>query len=260
MGAILYRNYFREAVNGEGTLSAIGTVSGGMDAATDSRTGTSETFATGANREVTVQPSIGNSKVNCVGIARHNLLDAGATITVLGSNDNSIYTTLFSTTADNATFNNTLFYVDSSDYTYSYYRVRVSGHSVNVFMTDLAIGEAIRLERDQYYGFVAPEFADGDRIRANMTRGQNLAGLTVDRMPKRVRLDLKYYTRAFYDNWLQFVLTSKKHPFYLSWAKNDDEEKMYCWFRNKIPQPKFSKKVINKEYLDVRMDLEGITY
>lgn len=260
MGAILYENYLRSAHNGSGTLSAIGTVSGSMSSAVDGRTGTSEVFAVGATREVTVQPFFGNSKVNCVAVARHNLLDTGATITVLGSNDNSAYTTLFSANAPVTTFNNTFFYVDDNDYTYTYYRVRVSGHNADVFMTDLAIGEALRLERDQYYGFTPPEFADGDRVRANITKGQNLVGLNIQKAPKRVRLDFKYYTRAFFDNWAQFIGVSKQYPFYLSWDTDNEEPPMYCWFRDKIPQPKFSKKVTDKAYLDVRLDLEGFTY
>lgn len=250
MAAILYDNIVRTA-----SPSAIGTVSASIDSLRDGRTSSSEKFAVGATRSFVIDN--GSAKtINTLGIARHNLGSAGATVTIQGSSDNASYSTLFSVSPSN---DKVIMEIKSSNYSYRYYRVQVSSHSIEAFATDIALGVRLDLERDQRHGFIPPEFSDGDRVIPNVTRGQNLVGLTVKPGPKRLRLDLRYYTSSFFSSWSTLTDSLKSFPFYLHWKKDNTSVPFYCWVRDRMPQPRYSKSVSNYSYLDARMDLEGFT-
>ena len=136
----------------------------------------------------------------------------------------------------------------------------MSGHSANATAADIALGDAITLERDQKFGFIAPEFADGDEIIPNITRGQNIVGLSIKEGVKRIRLQLPYYTSSFYStNWANIVAALKQYPIYLNWKNANDAVPFYCWPSRKMPQPKYSSNVSSYAYLDAVLELEGVT-
>lgn len=250
MAIILVENLLRTA-----TASSIGTVGGTIDALKDGRTSTTEAFATGATREFKLDNTTAKT-VNCLGVARHNLASVGGTIAVEGSSDDATYTPLFSVTPTN----NNIILSDQSDYSYRYYKIKISGHSANVTASDVAIGDSITLERDQKFGFIAPEFADGDQVLPNITRGQNLVGLSVKEGLKKIKLQLPYYTSAFYAaNWATIIDGLKKYPIYLNWKSNNSAVPFYCWPSKNLPQAKYSANVSGYAYLDAVIDLEGIT-
>lgn len=250
MGAILYENLIRTA-----TASSIGTVSGNIDSLKDGRTSSSDKFAVGATRSFVIDN--GSAKtINTLGIARHNLGSAGATVTVQGSSDNASYSTLFSVSPSN---DKVIMEIKSSNYSYRYYRVQISGHSIEAFTTDISIGARLDLERDQKGGFVSPLYANNDEIIPNITRGQNLAGITVKPAPKKVRLKFPYYSSGFYSAWETIISSMKAYPVYLKWDSAGTKEAFYGWPDRRLPQPAFSKNVQNYGYLDTSVNLEGIT-
>lgn len=251
MAIIMIDNYVRT-----GTASSIGTVSGSIAGLVDGRTGTSESFATGATREFVIDGAIALT-VNCLGIARHNLNTAGATITIQGSTDNVSYSTLFSQTPPD---NRCVMYF-TSNYSYRYYKVQISGHSEAVFATDIALGGAIALDRDQKAGFISPFMADSDIVTPNITRGQNLAGLSVESKLKRVRMRMNYYSssNAFVSNITLIKDALKKYPVYIKWKESNDSEAFYCWPYRGMPNLKYSANIPGYEYFDGILDLEGIT-
>ena len=250
MALILFENLFRT-----GSVNTIGTVSGNVDGLIDGRTSTSESFATGATREFRVDMTTATN-VNCLGVGRNNLSTHGATVTVQGSTDDAIYSTLFSITP---TADDVLIKLDSTTHSYRYYRIQISGHSSNVFACDIAIGEAKTLERDQKSGFIAPLYADGDEVIPNVTRGQNLVGLSIKQGLKRVRVGLPYYTSAFFSDWQSFIAVLKTYPVYLVWKSDNTSEAFYCWPWRRLPQPKYSASISGYAYFDTILDLEGIT-
>ena len=251
MALILYGNVIRN-----GTPSSIGTVSGSIANLIDGRTSTSESFASGATREFIIDYGSATN-VNCLGVARSNLYSVGATVTIQGSTDNVSYSTLFSLTPTNGDVQVKL---DSTTHSYRYYKIQISGHSNTVNITDIAIGEAKILERDQAFGFKPPVYADGDTVIPNITRGRNLVGLTIKQGPKRIKLSLPYYTVSFFSDWAILTDSIKKFPFYLVWKGDNTSEAFYCWPYNKVPEPKYSKNISGYAYLDTTLDLEGITF
>jgi len=233
----------------------IGSTSGSNIGITDGRTSTTESFESGIVREIIVDNGSATD-INCIAAARHNLSTMGATLAVEGSSNGTSFSALFSVTP---TDDNILLSLQSTQ-SYRYYKIKISGHTGTVTIADLAIGKYITLERDQKYGFIAPEFADGDQIIPNITRGNNLAGLSVKEGFKRIKLQLPYYTSSFYDtNWSNITAALKSYPIYLNWKLANDAVPFYCWPSRALPQAKYSANISGYAYLDSTMDLEGIT-
>ena len=233
----------------------IGSTSGSNIGITDGRTSTTESFESGIVREIIVDNGSATD-INCIAAARHNLSTMGATLAVEGSSNGVSFSALFSVTP---TDDNILLSLQSTQ-SYRYYKIKISGHTGTVTIADLAIGKYITLERDQKYGFIAPEFADGDQVLPNVTRGQNLVGLSIKEGFKKIRLQLPYYTSSFYDtNWANITAALKSYPIYLNWKLANDAVPFYCWPSRAIPQAKYSANISGYAYLDSTMDLEGIT-
>jgi glutamate synthase domain-containing protein 3 len=233
----------------------IGSTSGSNIGITDGRTSTTESFESGIVREIIVDNGSATD-INCIAAARHNLSTMGATLAVEGSSNGVSFSALFSVTP---TDDNILLSLQSTQ-SYRYYKIKISGHTGTVTIADLAIGKYITLERDQKYGFIAPEFADGDQVLPNVTRGQNLVGLSIKEGFKKIRLQLPYYTSSFYDtNWANIIAALKSYPIYLNWKLANDAVPFYCWPSRALPQAKYSANISGYAYLDSTMDLEGIT-
>lgn len=162
MGLILYENKLRGA-----TASGVGTVSGNITNLIDGRTSTSEVFASGADREFTVDLGT-TQQIDTLAISRNDLIVGGADLELSGSADDISYTPIDTYSPNDTRVN----VVSFSPVSYRYYKVNITGHSADVFITDLAIGEAVILERDQKHGFIEPYYADNDKITSNVTRGK----------------------------------------------------------------------------------------
>jgi hypothetical protein len=249
MGGILYDNILRNAT----ILSDGGSTNFKTDKALDGRTATQAEYATGATREVVFDCG-GTATGDTFCIARHNLSTVGAIVTLQRSSDNVTYTTAFSITPTD----NKVIYSKQTSITYRYYKLQISGHSNNAYIADVAFGVRADLERSQKHGFIKPEFADSDRVKPNITRGKNLVGLTVEPGLKMARFNLFYYTASFFNtHWSSLITAMKQYPVYVSWDDADTEEPLYCWFRDRVAQPKYSKSI--QGYYDAMLDVEGIT-
>jgi len=249
MGYILYDNVLR----GSTVTSDDST---GIASALDGRTSSSALWTdTGATRTTVIDCATAQS-VDALGIGRNNLGTQNATVVIAGSSNNSSYTTLFTITpADDSVVMESI-----SSVSYRYYRIQITAQDADVYITDIALGVRLDLERDQKGGYISPEFADGDQITPNTTRGQNLAGLTLKTGFKSVTINLPYYTRSgFFSYWADFIASAKQYPFYIVWDLAGNEQPFYCWFKKKIPQPQFSKNVPGYAYLNGSMILEGLT-
>jgi hypothetical protein len=247
MAAILYENIIRDftVLTDESADS--------INNSHDGRTSTSTSFATGATRSIVVDCTSART-VNCLAFGRNNAGSTSTTITVQGSTDNASYSTLFT---KDPTDDRVKFYIQSN-YSYRYYKIQISGHSNTVYFADLALGEYLSLERDQKAGFISPLYADSDRVVNNITRGQNLVGISIKEGLKRVKLSLPYYTSSWFSDWEALITVLKAFPIYLHWKADNSDQAFYCWIRDKFPEPKYSKNVSGYAYLDVDLDLEGI--
>jgi len=248
MGAIQYENILRGA-----TVLTDESIGSAASKIIDGRTSSSARFATGATRNLTFD--CGASKtVKSVCFARNNAGSTSATITVRSSSDNISYSTVHTA---NPTDDKIYFHIDPSQASARYWNIQISGHNAECYITDLALGVPLTLERDQKGGFISPLYANNDEIIPNITRGQNLAGITVKPGIKKVKLRLPYYSSSFYSNWSDLIDVLKTYPVYLKWDKAGTKEAFYCWPDKKLPQPAYSKNVANYAYLDAIMNLQG---
>jgi len=249
MGFILYENILRGA-----TILTDETVGSSASKIVDGRTSSSAKFASGAQRNIYFDCGSAKS-AGAVAWARSNAGSTSATINIRSSTDNVTYTTRFTEnpTTDKVTVET------GGTYSARYWNIQIDGHTSECFITDLALGVPLTLERDQKGGFISPLYANNDEITPNITRGQNLAGITVKPGIKRVKLRLPYYSSSFYSNWSDLIDVLKTYPVYLKWDKAGTKEAFYCWPDKKLPQPAYSKNVANYAYLDAIMNLQGFT-
>lgn len=94
-----------------------------------------------------------------------------------------------------------------------------------------------------------------------LQEGNNLAGLSIEAAPLKIKLNLFYYTKAFYSGasqWWFMKNTWKNYPAYVVWDSSDSEQAFYCWFDRRVPQPKYSKNTVGGSHMDVVLNLEGI--
>lgn len=200
--------------------------------------------------------------VDTMCMARHNLGSITGDLQLYRSSDDVTYNAVFD--GANWLFNSFPGDTDKAlldtftAETYRYWRIEVWNQDADFTVADFAIGERIDLERDQKHGFIKPDWADGDRIMANVTRGNNLAGLTVKEGFKRCKFQLFYYSESWFDtNWETITAAMKDYPIYISFDTNNSEQLFYCWPTNKMPEPRYSKNI--NGYYDVTLDMTGIT-
>lgn len=245
-GAIYYNNVLRSA-----TLVSEDTISGFPAAnALDGRTATQAGFLDGAARMLKFDAGA-NVSVNCLAIARHNMGTTSANIQLETSTDDITYSIKF----NHEYTSNDVTCVKFTETSARYFKIYVLSSSADNYIADIFLGTGLALERSQRHGFIKPEFADGDQVLANTTRGKNLAGLNVYTGLKRCKFDLFYYTASFMNSWAALVAVMKQYPIYIEW--DDTETPFYCWPTKKIPEPEYSKNIQN--YYSVVLDMEGIT-
>ncbi len=250
-GFILWENHLRGAtIVSESTLTNFGASN-----MVDGKTSTQAGFAGGATRSVPFD--LGTAKpVDTICVGRHNGIDStSAFVRLYGSDDNISYSSVSLAVSINTRtkFN----YLSFTPASYRYYRVDVTslGNNIDLYIADVSIGEKLDLERPQKHGFIPPEFADGDQIISNVTRGQNLAGITVKPGLKKVKFNLFYYSESFFTRWLDFTESVKRYPCYIEW--DDIETLFYGWPTKRIPQPAYAKNIVG--YFNVTLDMSGFT-
>lgn len=250
MPFILFENHCVGAtVTWEGTITNF---TAGQ--ARDGRTNTQAGFSVVGNG---IDWDFGESKTwDTLGIARHNFADAmdgvSDNVSIYGKVNSGDSWTLIK--SDIVQASNDIYTTTFSPVTYRYAAVRFN-FTNNLYVADISIGERLDLERAQRFGFQKPEFADSDQVISNVTKGQNLVGLSIKQQPKKVRYELFYYTANFYTRWLAMTAAMKSRPIYI---KHDDNEKaFYCWPSRNMPAPKYSQNI--QGYYDVDLLMEGIT-
>lgn len=230
---ILGNNYLR---------SATITVSG-ADAAypasnmVDGRTNTQAAFLTGATRDVIFD--LGSSReINAFGCAKHNLADVGANITVQTSTDASTWNTRFL----EIPLTNRVFMLWTTSVTHRYVRVRISGHTGTAYISDVTVGKVVDTADGQPVGFVEPLYAYTDEVRSNITRGNELAGITIVSKPREFKINVSNtdYSSPIIDNIVTAVTTG---PFYFQWANGTEDgihgRAAFCWLKNRMFQTRF---------------------
>lgn len=250
MGYILCENVLRSAtITSESTIANFPIAS-----ALDGRTATNAGFDDAADREVVFDLGAAIS-IDTLAIGRNNL--STKTVTIAGSSDNVSYTNItgfISITTSSKVYSKKL----ASPVSYRYYRLTVGSGVQDGYIADIALGQAVDLERSQKHGFIKPEFAEGDRIIPNVTEGNNLAGLYVKQGFKRCKFSLFYYTASFFTtNWQTIINEMKSYPIYIVWDTPETELPFYCWAYSKMPEPSYAKNI--NGYYNATLSMEGIT-
>ena len=197
-GRILYNNLLRSSTVISSQADAGYPAANSLDGRTTTKTG-------GGAGTFEIRYDFGAAAAfDTLCIARHNFSSlASTTVELLGSSDNATYTTL--TSGANAITSDKNIFIDLGAQSYRYVMLRIESPSGLATFADVAVGPKLALERSQRHGFLKPGMADGDKIISNITRGRELAGLTIQRGNARVQFDLFYYSTAWLSEWVSFV-------------------------------------------------------
>ena len=223
----------------------------------DGRTSTFGKFQSGFGNGITF--NLGSQKTfDTVAVARHNF-DSGVFLTITGSNNGVDYTYL--ETSYNS-FDEKNVYIDLGSQTYQYVQFVTNNASKEVTFADVFIGPSLDLERSQPHGFTRPGLSDGDQIISNVTRGKELAGLTIKPGVDRAVFTMPLYSSAWLSEWRALRDTMKLYPIYIIWDTTRSETPFYrgepafyCWPTKSLPAPKYSKNI--NGYYDIRFDMSG---
>lgn len=252
-GKILYNNLLR----GASIVTDVTAGGFGPENSTDGRTTTHSKMASGTNKGITYDLGAQTS-FDSLGVARHNF-GSNTYITVAGSNNGVDYTTILNNF--NVIYDKNI-YQDLGSQSYRYVQFTLADTSQEMTWADVFIGPSLALDRSQKHGFVRPGLTDGDTIVSNVTRGKELAGLTVVNGLDRIVFTLNYYASAWLGEFLAFRDTLKSYPVYIIWdtSRNETpftggEPAFYCWPTSALPQPRYSKNI--QGYYDIRLDMNG---
>jgi len=246
-GHIAFNNYLRAA-----TVVSEATIAGFPFAnAVDGRTSTTVGFAVGATRTVTLNFGVAKS-ISAVGFARSNLAARGATITFAGSSDNVSYTNI---TAIQPTADVVRLEAFNSSVSYQYVRISVSGHSGDVYVSDIYVGDHVVMPSNVDSSFAPPEYCDNDEVLSNLTYTNELAGLIVQRKLKNAMFKFDAIEPSWMAaQWASLTAALKQYPIY--WVWKSGARAFYCWPEKTIGAPKFSQ---GGKYVSVSFKVEGIT-
>lgn len=211
----------------------------------DGRTSTQAGFAIGAAREV-VLDLLNEKSINAFAIAKHNLDSVAATIAVYSGTSSTgpwtlqgsiVFTSAISTSAHHCDFVSTV--------STRYIKVAISGHVGTAYISDFTVGEWINTTTGQPVGFITPYWAQTGRVTSNVTRGNELAGLTIESGPREFKI---YIQRVEYFGGLEPIAQSIYNaittgPFYFLWATAEDgfpdAALSFCWLKSSVPQIKW---------------------
>lgn len=246
-GIIAFNNFLRSA-----TVVSESTETGfPFSNCIDGRTSTTAGFESGATRTVIVD--FGSARtMSAVGFARSNLATRGATITFAGSSNNVSYTDFaaISPASDIVTLQ-----ALGSSVSYRYVRISVSGHSGDVYISDIYVGDHLVLPSNADQSFAPPEYCDNDEVISNLTYTNELAGLIVQRKLKTAQIKLDSVEPSWMEShWLDFAASVKRYPIY--WVWKTGKRAFYCWPEKNIGSPKYAQ---SGKYFAISFKVEGIT-
>lgn len=232
---------------GSNFLSGATILSSGADASypaanmVDGRTNTQAGFLAGATRVVVFDLGIAKES-DAIGIAKHNLGTVGATVFIETSPDNSNWWSRFTLAFTNDAVR---WARQTPSQTHRYVRVSISGHSGTAYISDLTFGKNIETTTGQPIGYVAPYDGFKTQVISNVTRGNELAGLTLVSRPKEFKIHIEKVAREDFDAFADLIYSAVTDgPFYFKWAtltSSDggiDGKSAFCWLKT-MPQAKY---------------------
>lgn len=254
-GKILYNNLLRDAA------IVLHSMPAGFEPAdcVDGRTSTFGKFAATSGVNSAITYNLGSQQTfDSIGISRHNF-GSNTFMSVLGSNNGVDYTHI-----ENSynSFDEKNLYLDLGSQTYQYIQFALRDDTQDMTWADVFIGPSLDLERSQPHGFTRPGLSDGDQIISNVTRGKELAGLTIKPGVDRAVFTMPLYSSAWLSEWRALRDTMKLYPIYIIWDTTRSETPFtggepafYCWPTKSLPAPKYSKNI--NGYYDIRFDMSG---
>lgn len=246
-GRILGNNYLKGATvlssNAQSSYPAANMV--------DGRTNRQAAFSVNASPRVVVFDMLSSFAVDAVGIAKHNLGSVGASLLVEVSADNSTYTTLI---YEAITSDSVLYFEAAAAITGRYVRVSVSGHDETAYISDITVGAFVSVISGQPVGFVSPYWGYKDEVRSNITRGNELAGITVINKPREFRISISKVALADEAVFYNVEAATRAGPFYFKWATLDEDgidgEAAFCWLKNSFFSTRFDSFVTRGATID----------
>lgn len=246
-GRILGNNYLKGATilssNAESGYPAANMV--------DGRTNRQAAFAVNASPRVVVFDMLSAFNCSAVGVAKHNLASVGASLLVEVSADNSTYSTLIDEAISS---DGVLYFEPETSRTGRYVRVSVSGHDDTAYISDITVGDSVSILCGQPVGFVSPYWGYKDQILSNITRGNELAGITVINKPREFKISLSKIAIADEQVFYDVETATKSGPFYFKWAVLDEDgidgEAAFCWLKNSFFSTRFDSFVTRGATID----------
>lgn len=220
----------------------------------DNRTTTQTGFATGATRRVVYDFGAAQT-FSAVGIAKANVHTASADLVVEGSANGSTWTEVFSKSY--SSIFDQVIYEEFTPVNYRYVRLSFSGHTGTLYISDLTLGAHLKI-KGQPSGWTEPKNAHKDQIVSNVTRGNELAGLSFYSYPKEFKIHIANLTISESDAlaW-PLGIAVLSGPFYFKWANASEDgidgAPAFCWLKNQLPQSPWSS--LNR--IDITIDCMG---
>ena len=175
--------------------------------------------------------------VNAVGLYGHNL-PAGSTIQVhyFNANNNPVEVVLNvnSPAADGAT----LFITFDAVSTSRAWRVRITHPSMQVQVTHLFVGAAVRLYSPPGMGWVPMAYARKNELINAVSEGGEFLGRSLIRKAMQTKFSMRPVPAEWVrDNWLPFQIHAEQKPFYYAWdSANEPLDVAFC-FTDKMQKP-----------------------
>lgn len=172
-----------------------------------------------------------------IGIAKHNLFSVGASVVFAASADNSTYSTIATITPSSDGVQYVPVTISSE---YRYIRATVTGHGGTAYIANFSFGQTVEFPGGQPSGFVDPTQGFKDDVRSNITRGNELAGLTIISRPKEFKVSANKVPFSEFDSFASALFTVvSSGPFYFKWANTEedgiDAAPAFAWLKDKMP-------------------------
>lgn len=228
-GRILGNNYLKGATvlssNAQSSYPAANMV--------DGRTNRQAAFSVNESPRVVVFDMLSSFAVDAVGIAKHNLGSVGASLLVEVSADNSTYTTLID---EAITSDSVLYFEAAAAITGRYVRISVSGHDETAYISDITVGKYIDTTTGQPVGYIPPSRSWNDQIMSNITRGNELAGITIIPKPLEFKINIQKINSESGSIFPDINSVIRSGPFYFLWANSEEDNisasAVFCWAKS----------------------------
>ena len=178
-----------------------------------------------------------DAPVNSVGVYGHNL-PAGSTIQVFHFdaelNVTEVALTVNSPAQDGATFFVTFEAVTTS----RNWQVKITHPSMQVQVTHLFVGAAVRLYSPPGMGWVPMAYARKNELINAVSDGGQFLGRSLIRKAMQTKFSMRPVPAEWVrDNWLPFQIHAEQKPFYYAWdSANEPLDVAFC-FTDKMQKP-----------------------